>query len=123
MTNNPSQVEPVEGLAEDEVEALAHVLWLHEAKRAAPNVAKYRTLEAFRNDLNAKDRAVWLDQAAAALSYLSPRITQQAEEVARLREALAEQVAECFDERCEMCARHESLLNEQPGGVRQKDQN
>ena len=27
-----------------------------------------------------------------------------------LREALAEQVGECFDERCEMCLRHEALL-------------
>lgn len=32
--------------------------------------------------------------------------------VERLREALAEQVDECFDERCEMCLRHEALLAE-----------
>ena len=31
-------------------------------------------------------------------------------QVEALRGALAEQVGECFDERCEMCLRHEALL-------------
>ena len=28
----------------------------------------------------------------------------------QLIEALREQVAECFDDRCEMCARHEAII-------------
>lgn len=33
-----------------------------------------------------------------------------------LREALREQIGECFDDRCEMCMRHEAILARYEGG-------
>ena len=35
----------------------------------------------------------------------------------QLIEALREQVAECFDDRCEMCARHEAIIARIEGGA------
>ena len=52
--------------------------------------------------------AAWNNRIAAAT--LTAQIEALTAERDALREALAEQVGECFDERCEMCLRHEALL-------------
>ena len=68
---------------ETAVEAVAFALWKNAAQRAAPNVAKYRTIAAFRDDVQDSDRAVWLQSARAALAA-NPATAR----VAKLEEAL-----------------------------------
>jgi len=52
--------------------------------------------------------AAWNTRTAAAT--LTAQVEALTAENEALRGALAEQVGECFDERCEMCLRHEALL-------------
>lgn len=68
---------------ETAVEAVAFALWKNAAQRAAPNVAKYRTIAAFRDDVQDSDRAVWLQSARAAIAA-NPATAR----VAKLEEAL-----------------------------------
>ena len=55
-----------------------------------------------------------MQEAAAYIRTTTATLTAQVEALTverdALRGALAEQVGECFDERCEMCLRHEALL-------------
>lgn len=55
-------------ITDELVERVAHALWLSEAERAAPNVARSRTLAAFRESLRDDERDKWLGSARAALS-------------------------------------------------------
>src|SRR5689334_19049664 len=53
----------------DMVEKVAVALWLNDAQRAAPNVAKYRNAETFREQPD-RDIAAWLGQARAAIEAM-----------------------------------------------------
>lgn len=117
MTNNPTQDEPVEGLAEA-------IMW-HIERVCGP--------------LNTENCEVAGDNDRDVLRHniiatLSPRITRQAEEVARLREALkgakdaldsipAPHSFPLWQKMCAAIRKAEAALNEQPGAVRQKGQN
>lgn len=50
-------------------ERVAAAMWKAEAMRAAPNVGRNRTLEAFR-DSAGEERAKWLGLASAALTEI-----------------------------------------------------
>lgn len=43
-------------------------------------------------------------------------VTAMQRERDEAREALREQIGECFDDRCEMCMRHEAILARYEGG-------
>jgi len=57
--------------ATDEREAVAVALWVADAVRAAPNVARYRNAASFKEQ-DANHIELWLGQAGAALSALAP---------------------------------------------------
>ena len=59
--------------------------------------------------------ATWLGLEYAARHRLSTRDDGLREIVSELLEALEEQVAECFDEACEMCARHQHIIRKARG--------
>jgi len=57
--------------ATEEREAVAVALWVADAVRAAPNVARYRNAASFKEQ-DANHIELWLGQAGAALSALAP---------------------------------------------------
>lgn len=50
-------------------EKIAFTLWRNDAVRAAPNIVKYRTSEAFKGELG-ETRAIWLHHADAIIAAL-----------------------------------------------------
>ena len=71
----------------DAVERVAVSLWRHEAIRAAPNVAKGRTLQAFREDMNEVDREKWIGLARAAIAAMHGDALKEAVEASALKPA------------------------------------
>lgn len=63
------------------IEEVAFRLWREEAERAAPKIARYRTLEAFRNETRLEDYRAWMRSAHAII----PIVAQHCAEVARSR--------------------------------------
>ena len=57
--------------AAEDREAVAVALWVADAVRAAPNVARYRNAASFKEQ-DANHIELWLGQAGAALSALAP---------------------------------------------------
>lgn len=119
-TNNPTQVEPVEGLAEDGVlDAKAAALVVATEHGVPTHVLECLTTGGSLIPPNAIDSMV--------RAVLSSRITQQAEEVARLREALkgtkdaldsipAPHSFPLWQRMCAAIRKAEAALNEQPDG-------
>lgn len=56
------------------VEAIALALWQEDARRAAPNVLKGRTLEVFHDGTIDTVRAIWKGFARAALTTLAQHL-------------------------------------------------
>lgn len=52
------------------IEQVAHALWLEDANRAAPKVAKYRTQDAFKNVFNPGEQRAWIGLAIAAITAM-----------------------------------------------------
>ena len=57
-------------------EKIAFTLWRNEAVRAAPNIVKYRTPEAFQGEMD-QTRGIWLHHADAVMQALG--ISQEGE--------------------------------------------
>lgn len=62
----------------DLTEEVARAVWIEDARRAAPNVAKYRNAETFREQSDS-DIEVWMGFAQAAIAI----VLERAAEVAR----------------------------------------
>lgn len=74
----------------DVQEAVAVALWCQEARRASPNTAKGRTIEAFRaGTMHPDDRKRWLGLAQAAIATHTKALLDGAEPLCGLLEALA----------------------------------
>lgn len=69
------------------------------------------TKDLFRDDARAAIEAAV--RAGFGASDACASVQRERDE---LREALREQIGECFDDRCEMCMRHEAILARYEGG-------
>ena len=69
-------------MTDELIEAVAFTLWKAEAERAAPNVAKNRTPEQFRDDTREDERSRWIGLARAAIRVIAPAVLEQAANVA-----------------------------------------
>ena len=69
ISDDPATLRGVGAPGEIDVEYLAFRLWRHEAERAAPNVAKQRTLQTFA-DQSPETVQIWMGFASAAIHAL-----------------------------------------------------